>query len=73
MRVTPCPGQSVVNTNRHRNERIGRLLRMHANKREEVKEAYSGEIVAVLGLKNTSTGDTLCDDGLDIVLEADTD
>jgi elongation factor G len=52
-------GQTVVNTNRHRNERIGRLLRMHANKREEIKEAHSGEIVAVLGLKNTSTGDTI--------------
>ncbi len=62
-------GQSVVNTNRHRNERIGRLLRMHANKREEIKEAYTGEIVAVLGLKTTSTGDTLCEEGLDVVLE----
>jgi len=62
-------GQTVVNTNRHRNERIGRLLRMHANKREEIKEAHSGEIVAILGLKNTSTGDTICEEGLDIVLE----
>ncbi len=66
---TLVAGQSVVNTNRHRNERIGRLLRMHANKREEIKEAHTGEIVAVLGLKNTSTGDTLCEEGLDVVLE----
>jgi len=66
---TLLAGQSVENTNRHRGERIGRLLRMHANKREEIKEAHTGEIVAVLGLKNTSTGDTLCEEGLDVVLE----
>ena len=46
-------GASVYNTNKHRRERIGRLLRMHANKREDITEAHSGEIVAVLGLKNT--------------------
>ena len=66
---TLLAGQTVENTNRHRGERIGRLLRMHANKREEIKEAHTGEIVAVLGLKNTSTGDTLCEEGLDVVLE----
>lgn len=63
-------GASVFNTNKHRRERIGRLLRMHANKREDITEAYAGEIVAVLGLKNTVTGDTLCDEGLDVVLES---
>lgn len=63
-------GQSVFNTNKHRRERIGRLLRMHANKREDITEAHAGEIVAVLGLKSTVTGDTLCEEGLDIVLEA---
>lgn len=66
---TLLAGQTVENTNRHRGERVGRLLRMHANKREEIKEAHTGEIVAVLGLKNTSTGDTLCEEGLDVVLE----
>ena len=63
-------GQSVMNTNKHRRERVGRLLRMHANKREDVTEAHAGEIVAVLGLKSTVTGDTLCDEGLDVVLES---
>lgn len=63
-------GQSVFNTNKHRRERIGRLLRMHANKREDITEAHAGEIVAVLGLKSTVTGDTLCEEGLDIVLES---
>jgi len=63
-------GESVFNTNKHRRERIGRLLRMHANKREDITEAHTGEIVAVLGLKNTVTGDTLCEEGLDVVLES---
>jgi len=63
-------GQAVMNTNKHRKERIGRLLRMHANKREDITEAYAGEIVAVLGLKSTVTGDTLCEEGLDVVLES---
>ncbi len=63
-------GETVFNTNKHRRERIGRLLRMHANKREDITEAYAGEIVAVLGLKNTVTGDTLCEEGLDVVLES---
>ena len=67
---TLTSGQSVMNTNKHRRERVGRLLRMHANKREDVTEAHAGEIVAVLGLKSTVTGDTLCDDGLDVVLES---
>jgi elongation factor G len=63
-------GQAVMNTNKRRKERIGRLLRMHANKREDITEAYAGEIVAVLGLKSTVTGDTLCEEGLDVVLES---
>lgn len=63
-------GQAVFNTNKHRRERIGRLLRMHANKREDITEAHAGEIVAVLGLKSTVTGDTLCEEGLDVVLES---
>ena len=63
-------GESVFNTNKHRRERIGRLLRMHANKREDIDEAFAGEIVAVLGLKSTVTGDTLCEEGLDVVLES---
>lgn len=67
---TLSSGQAVMNTNKRRRERIGRLLRMHANKREDVTEAHAGEIVAVLGLKSTVTGDTLCDEGLDIVLES---
>lgn len=63
-------GQTVMNTNRRRRERVGRLLMMHANKREEVSQAHAGEIVAILGLKNTVTGDTLCDEGMNVVLEA---
>jgi len=63
-------GQAVFNTNRRRKERVGRLLRMHANKREEVELAYAGDIIAVLGLKQTTTGDTLCAEGHGVVLEA---
>ena len=50
-------------------ERVGRLLMMHANQREEIKEGFAGEIVAVVGLKDTGTGDTLCDEAKPIVLE----
>jgi elongation factor G len=63
-------GAAVYNASRERKERLGRLLKMHANKREEVKAVYAGDIVAVVGLKNTTTGDTLCDERLPIVLEA---
>jgi elongation factor G len=51
-------------------ERIGRILKMHANKREEIKEVYAGDIAAAVGLKSVSTGDTLCDEKHPIVLEA---
>lgn len=63
-------GTSVLNTTKHERERIGRILLMHANTREEITEAYAGEIVAVVGLKSTSTGDTMCDEMHPIVLES---
>ena len=62
-------GSYVFNVNKNQNERIGRILRMHANHREEVKEIYSGEIGAAVGLKYTKTGDTLSDDSKPIILE----
>jgi elongation factor G len=62
-------GSYIVNTATKNKERIGRLVRMHANHREEVTEAFAGEIVAVIGLKDTFTGHTLCDDKRPIVLE----
>jgi elongation factor G len=63
-------GSSVFNSTKDSVERIGRLLKMHANKREEIKEVYSGDIAAAVGLKNVSTGDTICDRQKPIVLEA---
>ncbi|MFH2118172.1 MAG: elongation factor G [Candidatus Paceibacterota bacterium] len=62
-------GSYAYNATRDEKERVGRLLLMHANKREEITEARSGEIVAVVGLKNTKTGDTLADENAPIVLE----
>ncbi len=62
-------GSYVFNSTSGRKERIGRLLRMHANHREDVDEAFTGDIVAVVGLKNTRTGDTLCDEKDPIILE----
>jgi len=62
-------GSYVYNSSKNRKERVGRLLLMHANQREELKEGLAGEIVAVVGLKDTGTGDTLCDDKKPIVLE----
>jgi len=62
-------GSYVLNSSTGRKERIGRILRMHANHREEVKEIYAGEIGAIVGLKGTTTGDTLCDVDHPIVLE----
>ena len=63
-------GSGVYNSVRDRKERIGRLLRMHANKREEITEVAAGDIAAVVGLKDTRTGDTLCDPNRPIVLES---
>jgi elongation factor G len=63
-------GSAVYNATKQRTERVGRLLKMHANKREEIKEVYAGDIAAAVGLKQISTGDTLCDESHPIVLEA---
>jgi elongation factor G len=62
-------GSYAYNSTKDKKERIGRLVRMHANEREEVKEAYAGEIVAAVGLKDTITSDTLCDEANPIILE----
>jgi elongation factor G len=62
-------GSYTTNTTRNEKERVGRLLLMHANQREEITKAYAGEIVAIVGLKATKTGDTLCDDAHPILLE----
>ena len=62
-------GSYVYNSSKGKRERVGRILLMHANKREEVDEIYAGEIAAAVGLKNTSTGDTLCDESDEIILE----
>ncbi len=62
-------GSYIYNSSKNVTERVGRLLLMHANTREEIKEAYAGEIVALVGLKDTGTGDTLCVDSNPIVLE----
>ena len=63
-------GSYVYNSCKDKKERIGRLIRMHANHREEIEEAYAGEIIAVVGLKDTGTGDTLCAENKPIVLES---
>lgn len=63
-------GSTVLNATKNQRERIGRLLRMHANNREEIEEIGAGDIAAVVGPKNTFTGDTLCDPGKPIILEA---
>ncbi len=63
-------GDSVYNVAKGRRERIGRLLRMHANKREEIQEILAGDICAAVGLRTVSTGDTICDDEHPIVLES---
>ena len=62
-------GSSVYNPTRGKKERIGRLLKMHANKREDIKEIYAGDIAACVGLKSTVTGDTLCSQDAHVVLE----
>jgi elongation factor G len=63
-------GSSVYNATKGKTERVGRLLKMHANKREEIKEVYAGDIAAAVGLKQVSTGDTLCDEKKPVVLES---
>ena len=63
-------GQAVYNATKQKSERIGRLLKMHANKREEIKEVYAGDIAAAVGLKTVSTGDTVCDEKKPVILEA---
>src|ERR1700720_1915344 len=62
-------GTGVVNSTREKKERIGRMLLMHANNREDIKEAYAGDIVALAGLKEARTGDTLCDPNKPVILE----
>jgi elongation factor G len=63
-------GQSVLNSARGRRERVGKIYQMHANKREERGSAIAGQIVAVMGLKDTTTGDTLCDQASPVILES---
>jgi len=66
---TLTSGTGVVNSTKERKERIGRMLLMHANNREDIKEAYAGDIVALAGLKDVRTGDTLCDAQKQVILE----
>ncbi len=66
---TLVSGSGVINSTRERKERIGRMLLMHANNREDIKEAYAGDIVALAGLKEARTGDTLCDPQKPVILE----
>ena len=63
-------GASVYNSTKFKRERVGRLLKMHANKREEIKEVYAGDIAAAVGLRTATTGDTLCDEDHPILLES---
>ena len=63
-------GSYIYNSTKDKRERIGRLLQMHANKREEIQEVRAGDIAAAIGLRDTRTGDTLCDDDYPIILEA---
>jgi elongation factor G len=62
-------GSTVLNSPRDRRERVGRMLLMHANHREDIKEAYAGDIIALAGLKESRTGDTLCDMQKPVILE----
>ena len=62
--------QRVTSSSKRRSERIGRLLKMHANKREEISEIYAGDICACVGLKNVTTGDTICDESHPVLLES---
>jgi len=67
---TTNSGSYVYNSTKNKKERMGRILQMHANKREEIDKVYSGDIAAAVGLKVTSTGDTLCDDKHPVILES---
>src|SRR5205814_32543 len=60
-------GANVYNATKQRSKRVGRLLKMHANKREEIKEVYAGEIAAAIGLRSVTTGDTICDEQKPII------
>src|SRR5439155_26482705 len=62
-------GMALLNSTKDRKERVGRMLLMHANSREDIKEAFAGDIVALAGLKEVRTGDTLCDPQKPVVLE----
>lgn len=66
---TLSTGSTVLNTVKEKKERIGRMLLMHSNNREDIKDAYAGDIVAIAGLKDTTTGDTLCDPSSPVILE----
>ncbi|MGE5358537.1 MAG: elongation factor G, partial [Bacteroidales bacterium] len=63
-------GSTVYNATKRKSERVGRLLKMHANKREEIKEVYAGDIAAAVGLRSVTTGDTICDEKQPVVLES---
>ncbi|MFV0518611.1 MAG: elongation factor G [Aminipila sp.] len=67
---TITSGSHVYNSTKGKKERIGRILQMHANKREEITEVYSGDIAAAVGFKDTTTGDTICDEKHEIILES---
>ena len=63
-------GSYVLNSTKGKRERIGRILMMHANHREEISTVYAGDIAAAVGLKDTTTGDTLCDEKHPVILES---
>ena len=63
-------GSYVFNSTKGKKERIGRILQMHANSRQEIERVYAGDIAAAVGLKDTTTGDTLCDDKAQVILES---
>ena len=67
---TVTTGSSVLNSTKGKKERLGRILQMHANHREDIEQVYSGDIAAAVGLKNTTTGDTLCAEHAPIILES---
>ena len=67
---TISAGSYVYNSNKDKKERVGRLIRMHSNNRTEIEEAYAGDIVAIVGLKDTTTGETLCDQNHPVTLES---